>query len=147
MAPTIEFVCDKCKKSFSTRKMIRQHLRRGCKGDKAFKCQECKQSFTRMAQLKQHLVRHSSERTFICEVCRKTFKRKGSLTWHSRSHTNSERYPCSRECGATFTKPSDMKRHVATIHEHRFRFKCPDCRRGFNSSRALTSHRSSQHNL
>ena len=56
--------------------------------DTAFQCNLCKKSFSCKAYLNNHIRRHQSTERIPCELCDKTFSSKGHLTAHVLQHHN-----------------------------------------------------------
>ena len=44
------------------------------------------------------------------------------------------------QCAAAFGKPSDLARHVRTVHEKRKDHACPQCAAAFGEAGSLTAH-------
>jgi Zinc finger, C2H2 type len=58
--------------------------------------------------------------TIKCEICHKKFSRKFHLNNHTKAHNGERPYSCA-ECGKSFTRANDCKRHEKTIHSRRLR--------------------------
>ncbi|KAJ3202937.1 hypothetical protein HK099_001658 [Clydaea vesicula] len=72
----------------------------------------------------------------------KTFTRPYNLKSHYKSaHTLERPYECE-ECGQTFVRKHDLKRH-SNLHQGERPFKCPVCFKSFARADALTRHRKS----
>ena len=56
--------------------------------DMSFQCNLCKKSFSCKAYLNNHIRRHQSTKRIPCELCDKTFSSKGHLTAHVLQHHN-----------------------------------------------------------
>jgi len=48
-----------------------------------YSCHECKKEFSRRNNLRDHMIVHSKEMPYVCLLCRKLFKKRGGLKLHS----------------------------------------------------------------
>jgi hypothetical protein len=55
-----------------------------------------------------------------CDICQKKFSRRFHLNNHIKAHNGERPHSCS-ECGKSFTRANDCKRHEKTIHSRRLR--------------------------
>merc|ERR1719232_1409064 len=59
-----------------------------------FVCPQCKKSFTRKSNLKQHLKIHSDVCDHVCPYCQRGFRQKHSMLDHIRTHTGERPFQC-----------------------------------------------------
>ena len=88
---------------------------------------------------------HSQTKFWYClfeldngKTCNKWFKRKENARSHVQNHLGDRQFQCN-DCGKTFVRQHDMKRHAA-IHNDNRPHVCP-CGSGFARHDALTRHR------
>ena len=54
---------------------------------------------------------------YCCSVCAKICRCRKELAQHMNIHTGAKPYVCDQEnCGAKFSHPSNLYRHVRTVH-------------------------------
>ncbi|XP_049923476.1 zinc finger protein 177-like [Epinephelus moara] len=78
------------------------------------------------------------EKPFSCSECGKTYVRHEDLKRHVRSHTG-EKLFCCCECGKTFGYSGGLKKHMRT-HKGEKLFSCSECGKRFGYSRELKKH-------
>lgn len=111
--------------------------------DSAFKCPECKKSFSKKCNLKNHMGLHNeSERKFKCEECSETFAWKSSLNRHRDRHhmDNQLEYPCNW-CEKRYKVLSILHDHVKRDHFHERKHQCDLCNKSFFKVNDLKYHR------
>lgn len=96
------FECDHCKRKFTTKANLRQHIQIHIVESK-FGCDVCKKQFTLEKYLKQHIIMHETnpdlKYKFVCNVCKKKFIFNAQLDEHIilNHETNSDlkyKYGC-----------------------------------------------------
>jgi len=145
------YVCDQCKKRFSSNSNLVQHMnihtdkynctecgkscasvthlavhRRSHSGEKPFECSVCHKRFRRSINLVIHSRIHSGEKPYKCRVCDKAFSHSGDLTTHVRVHTGEKPHKCS-VCEKSFGKASDLRRHERRVHSNSRLYHCFYC--------------------
>uniref|UniRef100_A0A663DKW4 Uncharacterized protein n=1 Tax=Aquila chrysaetos chrysaetos TaxID=223781 RepID=A0A663DKW4_AQUCH len=130
-------------------------------------CPECDKSFKSQTALAIHERSHTGERPFGCPRCGKGFPSKGDLKRHQKTHARKpdphlpgtgpgipaklllarpprgplvpRRPHACTECGKSFGKSRDLKKHQQT-HTAARPFSCPQCGRRFRLKQILASH-------
>lgn len=90
--------------------------------NQTYECEFCPFITQSNAEHIFHQVLHTSsqnkneiEEKFPCPICKKSF-RKSSLRCHLRYHTNERTFQCTI-CPMSFVRKSNLKNHIANIHE------------------------------
>ncbi|KAJ3303232.1 hypothetical protein HDV03_004059 [Kappamyces sp. JEL0829] len=85
----------------------------------------------------------SPEPGFACTFpgCHKVFTKQTNLKSHSRIHHTERNYAC-HECGASFRRSHDLKRHQRSLHSDVKPFGCGRCGKRFSRMDALKRHTS-----
>lgn len=116
-----EFRCEKCQRTFSTKKVLTRHVRETHEQDATFSCPECGKTFSRNSNLLRHMAVHRAEkggdnedRKHVCSHCNARFRQKCHLTEHLLIHTGT-RFPC-KACDKTFSRMQTLKSHMLTVH-------------------------------
>jgi uncharacterized Zn-finger protein len=73
------------------------------------------------------------EGNFKCTFpdCHKLFTKQTNLKSHSRIHHSERNYAC-QDCGSTFRRSHDLKRHQRSLHSDVKPFPCPSCGKRFS---------------
>lgn len=90
----------------------------------------------------RHTPNKSSKQTLrskTCPVCDKTFTRATDMRRHLRSHTGERPYKCTH-CGKSFLYSFDLKRHQRKA-DTTCLFQCCVCGEGFDQEEGLKMHR------
>ena len=75
-----------------------------------------------------------------CQICGKNFTRKSDLKRHVDSvHRGIINFRCE-SCHKNFKRKSDLKRHTETIHRGSISFPCQSCGKNFSRKRDLKRH-------
>ena len=111
--------------------------------DSTYKCTECKKSFSKKCNLRNHMGLHKiSERKYKCEECSETFAWKSSLNRHrERQHMGNQlEYPCNW-CEKRYKVLSILNDHVKRDHFHERKHQCDLCDKSFFKVNDLKYHR------
>ena len=81
----VYYECKFCGVQMNDASNMRSHERAIHFGERPHGCEICKKSFSRKYDLEQHLLVHSPKNTFQCTHCLKTFKSKKGWTKHKRN--------------------------------------------------------------
>jgi len=123
----------------------------------SYECKFCKKVFANITHLKRHLPSHTGEKRFHCDLCGLKFSRKDNLLIHKRTRcivlrtaldgsdiVHEEDITCS-ECGKTFLRGTDYKRHMMN-HTGLKPYNCDVCGKGFIQKSRFKTHVES-HNI
>lgn len=131
------FVCDLCKKNFSTARSLEIH--RSLKHRNNGQCDMCPMSFASVQSLQEHCsVNHGGTGCFNCPDCGKRFMTKLSYKRHVDTHGGKKGAVCDM-CGKTFSRTDYLQKHYMT-HSGTRPFACSLCPRKFICSSQLKVH-------
>lgn len=106
----------------------------------------CKKTFVTSGKLKKHLNRHNNIRPFECNVCQKTFEDSSGLKRHSRTHTGEKPYNCDWDgCCDSFATLYGLKTHIIVHHTKERPYKCKQCNATYSTSSGLKKHQVVEH--
>ncbi|XP_048479906.1 zinc finger protein 616-like isoform X3 [Plutella xylostella] len=132
------FVCDTCKRTFSKKKYLIQHMLIHT-GEKPFQCDICTKSFYRRHHLKGHKLAHTGEKAFQCVICTKSFYRRSHLKSHKLVHSGEMPFQCEI-CPKSFNQISHLKSHKL-VHTREKPFECDICKKTFKRICHLKAHK------
>ncbi|XP_077575733.1 uncharacterized protein LOC144198544 isoform X1 [Stigmatopora nigra] len=134
--------CPSCKKSFSDKTELENHLKSHEKIPRApfsLICDECGKVFGRRYHLKRHMVMHykaANTGYFTCAECKTDFALAEDLKKHLKKHAKENRGTCSR-CNQHFPSQEELKAHMAA---HSITYLCSVCGKKFKMANALKKH-------
>ncbi|XP_030402417.1 zinc finger protein 436-like [Gopherus evgoodei] len=129
--------CPECDKSFKSNTALTIH-ERSHTGERPFKCPECGKGFPSKGDLKRHQKTHLGKKDAAPERGR-SLPEKLQLLRHQRSPQAPKRpYTCA-QCGKSFNKSRDLRKHQRT-HTAERPFLCPQCGSSFRLKQILVSH-------
>ena len=79
-------------------------------------CDKCKKSFTTWKNLKQHIIDIHIGFTRECQVCKKQIKDGGFRKHMRHFHENPKKYPCSL-CEKVLSSKGTLKQHCIDVHD------------------------------
>lgn len=136
--PTEGQSCTICKKAFSCKGSLMQHMSCHQPDSRPHTCHVCGWAFNQRSNLTQHLARHAGEKPCKCEVCGRSFTR-SYFSEHMRSHSVVRGFPC-QQCDKRFNSSQRLKRHMV-CHETERRYQCNMCPKNFTRSDKLLQHK------
>ncbi|XP_061381840.1 zinc finger protein 37-like isoform X2 [Danaus plexippus] len=149
------FPCRVCGKWYSTRVTLKIHARvhqnKGGGGSRSrarssdrYECDCCSETFSRREKLWEHKAEaHRGAMTVRCEVCRRCFEDDNELAAHATTHTSDDRIGRCSDCGSSFARYDQLRRHRASVHGSapaRLPHACVQCGKRFSHAHSLTRH-------
>lgn len=112
--------CDQCGRVFSTKKILRRHIRETHVEEAAlqFRCSECGKRFSRNSNLVRHMLVHKGEgiedKKHHCPYCDAKFRQRCHLSEHTLIHSGT-RFTC-KTCRKSFSRNQPLKSHMQCAH-------------------------------
>lgn len=131
------FVCDTCRKAFTSQKYLDTHVQTHTT-PKLFNCKFCPEIFDERKDLHQHNKLHINERPYLCSECGQRFLRNDYLVIHMRRHKGEKPYKC-RFCEKCFPRATDLTVHER-YHTDAKTHLCTTCGKGFHRAYNLLVH-------
>ena len=147
---TKSWLCEFCKKDFSSQTDLKIHVSRIHEGKKPFKCIICNTAFAYKKDLNEHKVsNHEMVVPYDCGNCNSGFWRKQELFEHvSSSHEGkgAEIYQTKVETDSEKSQ-IDQKKETITCAKEKFLVGCAMCGKNFTEAKKLAAHIESVHKL
>ncbi|CAN8015429.1 unnamed protein product [Ixodes persulcatus] len=141
------YSCDRCPLTCKSKLALRKHISLVHDQTMAFVCEQCKKRFTSERKLQLHkAVVHMGDvacltdgqnpfpmlKVYRCNECsHATFSLYRSKA-HAITHTGVMPFPCS-QCDKAFVVQDELKRHIILLHDKGKEKQCPHCDRHFIS--------------
>ena len=136
----IEHTCDVCRKSFTRKDNLTDHINAIHLGLKPHTCDECNMNFSLKSNLARHVKTVHLGLKHQCDQCKMNFAQKGSLINHINAiHLGLKNHPCDK-CNMNFALKGNLARHVKTVHLGEKPHKCDECGKLFSHESDLRRH-------
>ena len=113
------------------------------------KCNRCEETFTTYTQMVKHKSNFhgiGKKKNLLCNICGKKFECNSDLKYHVASvHENQRPHMCDF-CGKAFKRLGDLNKH-RLIHTGERPFQCNICNKTFNRSNSAKKHCINVHGL
>ncbi|XP_053167306.1 zinc finger protein 639 isoform X2 [Hemicordylus capensis] len=110
-------ICRVCKESFSSKKVLIEHLK--IHEEDPYICKYCDYKTVMFENLSQHIAdTHFSDHLYWCEQCDVQFSSSSELYLHFQEHSCDEQYLC-QFCEHETSDPEDLHSHVVNEHAGR----------------------------
>ena len=140
---TKSWLCEFCKKYFSSQTDLKMHVSRIHEGKKPFECIICNTSFAYKKDLNEHKVgNHEIAVPYNCGNCKSGFWRKQELFEHvSSSHEGkgAEVYQTTEETDSEKSQ-IDQKKETIACGKGKFLVGCAMCGKNFTEANILAEH-------
>ena len=105
--------CKQCKKSYSNKDSLNQHIRQKHIGIDLYSCELCSQRFPNYTARNHHRTKDHGilAKTYVCPSCGKCYNRSCGLSSHIRRIHQKIRNFAFTECDQKFLKKCELKRH------------------------------------
>lgn len=137
------YQCLDCDKTFSTNRVLRNHINHKHSDKRKYECDECHKKFKTDSGLYAHRKTHTDTYDYSCQICLKKFKFKVHLSRHLTMHSREKNYFC-RFCSKSFGIKDNLNKHLKT-HYKLFEFKCHICEFVTSQRRYLAMHMKTSH--
>ena len=87
------FPCSVCKKGFSTKKAMKNHMAMFHSRDESYPCDICHKEFSSKAAAKRHMSVHTGYKPYSCDFCLRRFSRKWNLKQHMEKQICQDKLP------------------------------------------------------
>ena len=141
------FECKECCQKFTASRKLTDHLKKDHGKNITYqeiRCDSCNKIFNTPQLLKSHNQRiHEGRKDYQCDICSKQFFDKQTFNRHQRhvhEKVKRERNHICNFCGLRCIKSSDLKHHIAVVHEGLLPYECKTCGKSFSNVNARSVH-------
>ena len=143
-----EVYCQICRKDFSSKQHLRDHIKGKHLGKTKHYCSKCQKYFADASSLKVHKQRHDEKNLkFQCTVCEKRFLSQAKLNEHMPSH-GAKTHWCQYCKIKSYTHKKGLVAHESTCKSNKDRlgpFVCRLCGREYQNKRDRKKHMKGVH--
>eukprot|EP01083_Nonionella_stella_P271326 919381_1 len=118
------YPCSECSKDFSTRTVLKTHMR-SHSGELPYSCDFCPRQFRWQTSLQVHTQMHTEEKPYECGICSKWFATRSSLGTHMRKHSGETPFECD-VCSKRFMWQTSLRVHVKAHHSGKKPVEVPE---------------------
>lgn len=137
VAEAKKLICEYCAREFRFNCDLQSHTE--THKNEYIKCDICAAQ-VKLYNLKAHQETHT--RTMAqCSVCDKIVTKK-HLSTHMKLHRSDLIFKCTR-CPDLFDSKAALRRHICSVHNTHYKYKCDICQKAFKRSDKLLIHRRS----
>lgn len=134
------YECDLCKKTFKTRYMIVEHMRKVHLNTVllTYPCDECGKEFHSKQTLNTHKINHLETKPHTCKTCGKSFAKRYTMLKHEMIHSDIRKCVCSI-CYKMFRDITGLIAHTR-LHTGEQPYECTVCQRRFHDRGCYRTH-------
>lgn len=135
-----KFECDHCKKSFKSRYLIAEHMKKIHLqiALPIYTCEDCGKTFHSKAYFRVHKINHLEVKPHVCQTCFKGFAKRDTLLKHEMIHTDTRKHGCT-VCDKMFRDVTSLTAHFR-LHSGEKPYCCEICQRRFHDRGCYRTH-------
>ena len=135
-------VCHICSFSSPCKSTINKHIAAVHEKLKPFSCLLCQKQFFKKSHLDKHVdYNHETNKLWKCDICDYSHASKYGLQGHKKQvHPSDNDMKVCHLCGYSSPNTSNVKAHIATVHEKIRPHSCEVCEKQFFQKAKLERH-------
>ncbi|XP_074035826.1 uncharacterized protein isoform X2 [Leptinotarsa decemlineata] len=146
------FSCSVCDRTFHRKDHLKNHIKVHSPQKQVYVCDGCKKQYTSLLSYRKHLAVHAAEDgNLTCQICQDSFETKDEILYHLKIHAgsrtvknpNERKFTCDY-CDAKFYTKKDVRRHLV-VHTGKRDFLCQYCPQRFGRKDHLVRHIKKSH--